>query len=119
MPPLSVVFPVNRNIEQKFAVLRPGPGKGRNATGGYNTLAQALDDGAVVLAYGAFVYQLVSFAAVGVALYGLAHVYTWVSRDPVIKHTKKCAYCRKRINEKCLRCMNCTSWQDGREDRDG
>lgn len=71
---------------------------------------------------------------VGFALYGLAHVYTLLSHDPIIKYTKKCKYCRKRINEKvtapaasgnhgvnqrmqCLRCVNCTSWQDGREDR--
>ena len=71
---------------------------------------------------------------VGFALYGLAHVYTLLSHDPIIKYTKKCKYCRKRINEKvtvpdapeesrltkriqCLRCINCTSWQDGREDR--
>lgn len=115
MPPLSVLFPVNKNIEEKFAVLRYGANY--NATTGYNTLHQALDDGAVVMAYGSFVYQVISFIMVGFALYGLAHVYTLVSHDPIIKYTKKCRYCRKRINEKCLRCINCTSWQDGREDR--
>ena len=50
MPPLSVIFPVNKNIEQKFAVLRYG--SGYNATVGYNTLFQAQEDGAVVMAYG-------------------------------------------------------------------
>ncbi|GJN66972.1 hypothetical protein PLIIFM63780_004442 [Purpureocillium lilacinum] len=115
MPPLSVIFPVNKNIEQKFAVLRYG--SGYNATVGYNTLFQAQEDGAVVMAYGSFIYQVVSFIMVGFSLYGLAHIYTLVSNDPIIKYTKKCKYCRKRINEKCLRCINCTSWQDGREDR--
>ncbi|UNI21847.1 hypothetical protein JDV02_007799 [Purpureocillium takamizusanense] len=115
MPPLSVIFPVNKNIEQKFAVLRYG--SGYNATTGYNTLFQAQEDGAVVMAYGSFIYQVVSFIMVGFSLYGLAHIYTLVSNDPIIKYTKKCKYCRKRINEKCLRCINCTSWQDGREDR--
>lgn len=68
----------------------------------------------------------------GFALYGLAHFYTMVSHDPIIKHTKKCKYCRQRINEKvcrqkvcfelyadmeqAARCIHCTSWLDGRED---
>lgn len=50
MPPLSVIFPINRNIEEKFAVLRRGPNY--DETTGYNTLHQAQDDGAVVMAYG-------------------------------------------------------------------
>ncbi len=47
-----------------------------------------------------FIYQLVSFVMVGFSLYGLAHIYTLVSHDPIIKFTKKCKYCRKRVNEK-------------------
>ncbi|OAA47794.1 Large-conductance mechanosensitive channel [Metarhizium rileyi] len=117
MPPLAILFPVNKNIEEKFAVLRYGDSY--NGTTGYNTLRQAMDDGAVVMAYGSFIYQVVSFVMVGFALYGLAHIYTLVSHDPIIKYTKKCKYCRKHINEKSLRCVNCTSWQDGREERNG
>lgn len=37
---------------------------------------------------------------VGLCLYGVAHIYTLVSHDPIIKFTTKCRYCRKRINEK-------------------
>lgn len=51
MPPLSVILPLNKNIEQKFAVLRVGDGN-FNASTGYNTLHQAQEDGAVVMAYG-------------------------------------------------------------------
>lgn len=50
LPPLSVLLPLNKNLEEKFAVLRPGPNQPPN--GGYNTLQQAQDDGAVVMAYG-------------------------------------------------------------------
>lgn len=50
LPPLSVLLPLNKNLEEKFAVLRPGPNL--PAGGGYNTLKQAQDDGAVVMAYG-------------------------------------------------------------------
>jgi len=49
LPPLSVLLPLNKNLEEKFAVLRPG---GNMTEGGYNTLKQAQDDGAVVMAYG-------------------------------------------------------------------
>jgi large conductance mechanosensitive channel len=37
-------------MEEKFAVLQKGPNF--NTTTGYNTLHQAQDDGAVVMAYG-------------------------------------------------------------------
>jgi large conductance mechanosensitive channel len=39
-------------MEEKFAILRIGQGYHHNGTHGYNTLEQALADGAVVLAYG-------------------------------------------------------------------
>ncbi|KAL7950054.1 large-conductance mechanosensitive channel [Trichoderma barbatum] len=101
MPPISVILPINKNIEEKFAVLRPGPQYNASCpSGGYNTLYQAQADGAVVMAYGSFIYQMVSFVMVGFSLYGLAHVYTLVSHDPIIKYSKKCQYCLKRINEK-------------------
>ncbi|KAM0255002.1 hypothetical protein ACHAQJ_006230 [Trichoderma viride] len=117
MPPISIILPINKNIEEKFAVLRPGPNYNSSSpSGGYNTLHQAQSDGAVVMAYGSFVYQTVSFVMVGFSLYGLAHVFTLVSHDPIIKYSKKCQYCLKRINEKSRRCVNCSSWLDGRED---
>ncbi|KAK1728934.1 hypothetical protein CaCOL14_008596 [Colletotrichum acutatum] len=115
MPPISVIFPLNRNMEEKFAVLKGGPNYTHDNK--YTTLERAKDDGAVVLAYGSFLNQLVSFLCVGISLYGLAHVFQFFSREPIIKHTVKCKYCRKRISNKAQRCVNCTSWQDGREER--
>jgi large conductance mechanosensitive channel len=50
LPPLSVLFPLNKNLDEKFAVLRPGPEYDRQ--NGYNTLKLAQADGAVVMAYG-------------------------------------------------------------------
>src|SRR5690349_14603708 len=50
LPPLSVLLPLNKNLEEKFAVLHSGPHRPRDT--GYNTLKQAQDDGAVVMAYG-------------------------------------------------------------------
>jgi large conductance mechanosensitive channel len=129
MPPISIILPLNKNIEEKFAVLKTGPNY--NKSNGYNTLHQAQEDGAVVMSYGfvrlpntreppsiflsfsirklanktcvlrsLFIYQMVSLVMVGISLYGLAHLYALVSHDNIIKQTKKCKYCRKRINEK-------------------
>ncbi|KAL8960440.1 MAG: hypothetical protein Q9193_002860 [Seirophora villosa] len=48
-PIISLLPFFDRNLEEKFAVLRQGP---EYEARGYNTLKQALDDGAVVMAYG-------------------------------------------------------------------
>jgi hypothetical protein len=47
-----------------------------------------------------FLNRLLNFMGVGCSLYGLAALYQYFSQDPIIKHTVKCRYCRKRINEK-------------------
>ena len=43
-------------MDQKFAVLSKGPNFGHEI--GYNTLSQARDDGALVLAYGYGTYDI-------------------------------------------------------------
>ena len=48
MPILALLPFIDRNFEEKFALLRRGPG----GKGGYMTVKQALEDGAVVLKYG-------------------------------------------------------------------
>ncbi|KAF9058105.1 large-conductance mechanosensitive channel [Panaeolus papilionaceus] len=113
LPPLSLLF-LSRNIEEKFLILRKGP----NWADGYNTRKQATDDGAVILTYGAFLYKLVSFVAIGFVLYLIASLYGYFSHDSIIKHTSKCPYCRKEISQKAKRCPLCTSWLDGREDKE-
>ncbi|KAH6692424.1 large-conductance mechanosensitive channel [Plectosphaerella plurivora] len=115
LPPLSVIFPLDHNMEEKFAVLKKG--NNYDEEEGYNTLARAKDDGAVVLAYGSFINTVISFFCVGMSLYGLAHFYQLFSSEPIIKHTTKCRYCKKLVSSSALRCVNCTSWLDGREDR--
>ncbi|KAI1177432.1 large-conductance mechanosensitive channel [Nemania sp. FL0916] len=115
LPPLSVILPLNRNLDEKFVVLRPGPKY--DEEDGYNTIKLAQQDGAVVLAYGGFIRHVVSFMFLGIMLYAVASLYQYLSKDPIIKHMIKCRYCRKYINEKAKRCINCTSWLDGREDK--
>lgn len=54
-PIISLLPFLHRNLNDKFAVLRKGPHYVKGA--GYNTLKQAHDDGALVLAYGYVVAQ--------------------------------------------------------------
>jgi len=97
LPPISVLLPLHKNMEEKFAVLKAGPHIPSN---GYTTLKRAQDDGAVVMAYGIFINKCLNFMGLGLALYGLAGMYQWVSKDDIIKRTVKCRYCRKKVNEK-------------------
>ena len=47
-----------------------------------------------------FINKVFNFFGIGIALYIIANIYTWVSNDAVIKNTVKCKFCRKRISEK-------------------
>ncbi|KAL4767400.1 large-conductance mechanosensitive channel [Aspergillus nidulans var. acristatus] len=114
LPVISLLPFINRNMNAMFAVLSKGPNY--DEMGGYNTLEQAWDDGALVLAYGLFLEQVVNFLGISLTLYTLAQIYMFASHDKIIKRSVKCRYCRKWISEKALRCVNCSSWQDGRED---
>ncbi|KAH8703981.1 putative ion channel [Talaromyces proteolyticus] len=115
LPIISLLPFIHRNLDEKFAVLKQGPNF--DSERGYNTLDQARSDGALVMAYGAFLNNIISFLGVGIVLYGLAHFYVLISHDgSMIKRMVKCKYCKKWINRKAHRCVNCSSWQDGREE---
>ncbi|KAF8911606.1 ion channel [Gymnopilus junonius] len=118
LPPISLLPFMSRNLEEKFVILKKGPHfRGPNQVG-YNTRKQALDDGAVILTYGAFFDELVNFIGLGLVLYLVANIYGYFSKDSIIKNTTKCTYCRKEIGSKAKRCPMCTSWLDGREDKE-
>lgn len=78
-------------------------------TGGYVCGRDGLcdDDGVGVMVIGTnmvifrtFINKVFNFFGIGISLYIIANVYTWVSNDAVIKNTVKCKFCRKRISEK-------------------
>lgn len=52
LPILSLLPFIDRNFEEKFAVLKAGPGYGVGEGRGYNTMKMALEDGAVVMSWG-------------------------------------------------------------------
>ncbi|EJD34654.1 gated mechanosensitive channel [Auricularia subglabra TFB-10046 SS5] len=112
LPPLALLPFLNRNLESKFAVLRSGP-HGPH----YNTLQQAAEDGAITLAWGLFVDKVFAFFVLGFVLYLVAQLYGTISKNSIIRHTVKCAYCRKAVSEKAVRCAFCSSWLDGREEK--
>ncbi|KAJ5279610.1 hypothetical protein N7478_004982 [Penicillium angulare] len=114
LPVVSLLPFLNRNMDQKFAVLSQGPHY--DTEKGYNTVKQARDDGALVLAWGGFVENMLNFLGVSLTLFAIAHLYMLVSHNKIIKPTVRCRYCKKYISVEASRCLNCSSWQDGRED---
>ncbi|KAH7093958.1 gated mechanosensitive channel [Auriculariales sp. MPI-PUGE-AT-0066] len=112
MPFVSLLPFMRRNMSEKFTVLRAGPHPP------YNTLEQAAADGAVTLAWGHFIDRIANFFVLGFLLYFVVLSYGKMFHADVIRHSIKCAYCRKQISEKSRRCAFCSSWLDGREDKE-
>ena len=117
LPVISLLPFLSRTLDTKFAILQPGPNYNATISNGYNTPTQAVDDGAVVLAYGHFIDKIVRFAMIALALWIIAVSYSRCCGDNIVKKQVKCKFCRKYVSEKARRCVNCTSWLDGREDR--
>ncbi|OSS53807.1 hypothetical protein B5807_00746 [Epicoccum nigrum] len=117
LPLISLLPFLSRNLDEKFAILQKGPHYNGTISTGYNTVKQALDDGALVLAYGNFFDKVLRFLLIAVSLWIIATTYSRTSGDNIVKKQVKCKYCRKYISEKAKRCVNCTSWLDGREDK--
>jgi large conductance mechanosensitive channel len=115
LPIISLLPFISKNLIEKFAILRCGPSSPPNTH--YNTIQQALDDGAIVWAYGSFLDKFLRFILIALAMFLIAKTYSYVAGENIVKRQKKCSYCRKYISEKAKRCVNCTTWQDGREDR--
>lgn len=52
LPPISLLPFLGRNLNERFTVLKKGPNYHGNGTTGYYTVAQANEDGAVVMNWG-------------------------------------------------------------------
>jgi len=116
LPPISLMPFMSKNLDEKFLVLKKGPKYTKPF--GYNTRGQAVGDGAVIWTYGSFIDEMLNFVGVGIALYFLATLYGACTKDSIIRYTVHCQYCRKEISAKAKRCPLCTSWLDGREDKE-
>jgi large conductance mechanosensitive channel len=114
LPIVSLLPFLAHNLEEKFVILRAGRS---HPASRYNTVQQAMDDGAVVWAWGSFVDKLLRFFIIALAMFLIAKAYSWLTKDNIVRRQVRCKYCRKYISERARRCVNCTSWQDGRDDK--
>lgn len=96
LPIISLIPFISRNLDQKFLVLK----QGTNHKAVYNTIQQALDNGAVVWAWGTFVDKCIRLFIIALTLFLVARIYGWSSGDNIIKRQVKCKFCRKKISEK-------------------
>jgi large conductance mechanosensitive channel len=85
LPVISLLPFLSRNLDSKFAILQSGPNYNTSISNGYNTPKQAVDDGAVVLAYGDFLDKIVRFLAIAMALWMVALAYSRSSGDNIVK----------------------------------
>ncbi|KAF2272371.1 uncharacterized protein EI97DRAFT_470461 [Westerdykella ornata] len=75
LPLISLLPFLSHNLSLQFLTLRRGPAYNATLPSGYNTPAQALDDGAVVLAWGDFLDKVVRFFAIAGVLWVVALGY--------------------------------------------
>jgi large conductance mechanosensitive channel len=77
----------------------------------FESLAQAREAGAPVIAYGAFVSAVVDFLVVALAVF---IVIRWINKlkskpAPAAPTTKECPFCLSIVPLKAVRCPHCTS----------
>jgi large conductance mechanosensitive channel len=86
--------------------------------GKYETLQSALDAGAGVLAYGAFIQNIIDFLIIAFVIFLIVRTVNKMTEKPAAAEapaaptTKECAFCASTIPEKAKRCPNCTSMLD-------
>lgn len=124
-PPISLIPFLDRNLVNKFLILRCGhvhthtdsPGILPNTSEcHYNTLEQAANDGAITFSYGRFLESSLQFFSSALSLYIITKLIQMVWGKQIVKESVKCAYCRKSVPKSARRCGFCTSWLDGREE---
>ena len=108
MPPIGIMIG-NVDFSALFILLKEG-----NTPPPYNTLAEAKNAGAVVLAIGNFVNNIISFVIVAFSVFILVKSVNQLRRKKedipaAAPTTKDCQYCYSTIPVKAVRCPSCTS----------
>jgi len=108
MPPVGMILG-GVDFTNIMTVLKPG-----DPAGPYNTLADAKDAGAVVIAWGLFINALISFVIVAFVIFLLIRYYNKLQKEPEPEPeaeptTKECAYCHMEIPIAAVRCPYCTA----------
>ncbi|NJD11846.1 MAG: large conductance mechanosensitive channel protein MscL [Gemmatimonadetes bacterium] len=108
MPPIGLLLG-NVDFSNLFAVLKAG----ETVLPPYASLADAKAAGAVTIAYGSFINNVVTFLIVAWAVFMLVKGINSLKRKepaaPVAPSEKPCPYCATAIPLAAKRCPHCTS----------
>lgn len=106
MTPVIGALAGDLDFGDRFWVIESG-----DPAGPYVSVVDATEAGAVVVAYGRLVNQIVSFIIVALALFLLIR---WVNRlrrtdTDAAPTTKTCPFCKSHIDVDASRCSHCTA----------
>jgi large conductance mechanosensitive channel len=108
MPPIGLLLG-NVDFSNLFLILK----EGSKSAAPYASLAEAKAAGAVILSYGAFLTQVVSFAILAFVIFMLVRAVnklkTVKPAAPAAPSSKDCPYCLSAVPVKATRCGHCTS----------
>ena len=118
MPPIGLVTG-GADFANQFMVLETPAGV-EVPEGGFQTVSQANDAGAITLNYGLFFNNCIALLIVAVAMFLLIHAVNRLDQEldeafgePAPQQDepteKKCDFCRTTIPYRASRCPNCTS----------
>lgn len=104
MPPVGKIMG-NVNFSDLFLSLDP------DKTKDINSLAQAKEAGAAVIAYGSFINTVINFLIVAFCVFLLVKAMNRMKTPPqnAPATTKECPFCLSAIPLKASRCPHCTS----------
>ena len=104
MPPIGLALG-DVQFQDMFLTLQAG-----DSPGPFPTLAAAREAGAVVIGYGAFVNNMVTFFLVAFAVFMIVKMFNRLRRGEEAKPTtRECPLCLSVIPLKASRCAHCTS----------
>jgi large conductance mechanosensitive channel len=108
MPPIGLLLG-NVDFSNLFIVIK----EGTSVAVPYATLSDAQSAGAVVMSYGVFITNLVSFLIIAFAIFlvvkGINRLQRQPEPVPAAPTTKECPYCKSKIAISAIRCPHCTS----------
>lgn len=88
-----------------YSVLKPGA----SGSWTYISITAAINDGAIVENWGAFLQTLFNFLIVSLCMFGIVRFIQALRRKKQPVDEKPCEFCCKSVNKSATRCPYCTS----------